>query len=532
MAAAAERGAVLLGRDGKIWFAIFLAALGFLTASLFHTIKVPWVEEDNVFGAFYSQAAHNLLRAGPRVTGGVPATLYFGPLPIPPDAYYVHHPVLVPLMVTAAVVIFGETEWAVKLAPIFCSLLSALFLWLLVSDAIGKRAAALVVAFFVTLPMELHYGDMVDYEPFLVMWTLAALLSLRYWQVGRGKQWAIAASFCCFCALWTDWPAYLFVTGIAISLWLKKQTSLRRFAVALFSMAALSAGLFLLQIRHANPAAWRDLWTAITMRLGTGVQPGSSGIAPAAASHFGFGEWVRKICESLGQDYLLLTWVLVLTGAIYLIRNRKSPGFRWLGWAVLQMAVAGIVYMLVLRNWSYVHDWASFFCIGSIAILGGLGLESVWAWMERRSRTEILRPAAAVATFGLLVWLGAAGFARAEEQRSQLLMLDGTVGEPTNLIPDVGRYLAKTFPEDTMILCNFDPYYSSLSYYAQRTIVPNLGGSTEWNAAASDAGTRGVGGIVWLAAPSASEILHTLPKDQIVPVEIDGIRFALWKPEK
>jgi hypothetical protein len=184
------------GSNSRIWFALFLAAVAFLGASLFHTIKVPWVEEDNFYGALYSQAAHNHLRAGLRVTAAVPATLYFGPLPIPPRAYYVHHPVLMPLMVTASVAGFGEREWAVKLVPIFCSLSSVLFLWWLVSDTIGKRAGALVAAFFVTLPMELHYGDLVDFEPVLVMWMLAALVCLRRWQSGRGKHWALVAGFC------------------------------------------------------------------------------------------------------------------------------------------------------------------------------------------------------------------------------------------------------------------------------------------------------------------------------------------------
>ena len=59
--------------------------------------------------------------------------------------------------------------------------------------------------------------------------------------------------------------------------------------------------------------------------------------------------------------------------------------------AVLQMALAGIPYMLLLRNWSYVHDFASFFCIGCIAILGGLGLESVWVWIDGRIHLQRLR---------------------------------------------------------------------------------------------------------------------------------------------
>jgi hypothetical protein len=297
----------------------------------------------------------------------------------------------------------------------------------------------------------------------------------------------------------------------------------------LLGLAAVSLIVFLLDIRHANPEAWRNLWTAITMRLGSGVAPGSSAAGEVPALHFTFAEWLRRIFQGLGQDYLAPAWLFVFAGAIYLVRNRQSPGFRWLGWAALQMTIAGIPYMLLLRNWSFIHDFASFFVIGSIAIFGGLGIEAALAWVQRRQPANIPQSASAITVLGLLVWLAAAGFSRAEKQRSQFLMLDGITGEPRNLIADLGRYLAKTFPQGTTILCNFDPYYSPVSYYARNTIVRNVSSDDEWKEAANGAGPRR-GGIVWLAAPSAPEILAGLPNNEISPVEIDGVRFAVWKP--
>ena len=489
------------------------------------------MEEDNFYGALYSQAAHNNLRAGLGVTGSVPATLYFGPLPIPANAYYVHHPVLMPLMVTVSVAVFGEKEWAAKLVPIFCSLASALLLWFLVRDTIGRRAAALGVAFFAALPMELHYGDMVDFEPCLVMWMLATLVCLRLWAMRQTKRWAALAALCCFAAVWTDWPGYLFVLSLSVSFLFWRNARRPGFALLLLGIAAVSGILFLLDVRHANPNAWRDLWTAITMRFGSGVAPGSSAADQIAGLHFTFADWLRRILQALSQDYLAPAWFLVLAGAIYLARNRKSPGFRWLGWAALQMVAAGIPYLLLLRNWSFIHDFASFFVIGSIAICGGLGIEAAVVWMESRQPTRILQPASAIGALGLLVWLAAAGFSRAENQRSQLLMLDGKISEPKTLIRDLGLYLAKNFPRDTTILCNFDPYYSPVSYYAQKTIARNLSSDDEWKTAADEAGPR-LGGIVWVAAPSAPEILAALPKDETSPVEIDGVSFVVWKPDR
>ena len=498
-----------------------LVAIGFLTASLLHTINVPWVEDDNAFGAAYAQAARNNLRAGLSVTAGVPATFYNGPLPIPADAYYVHHPVLFPLVVTAAVATLGEKEWVVKTFSILCSILSVIFLWVLVEGAIDKRAAAFAVVMFVTLPMELHYGDLVDYEPCLVMWMLAALICLRNWELRRTQRWAILAALCCLGAVWTDWPGYLFTGAIALWLLGKREKQSRRLALVLLAVALSSGILLLLQFRYVNPEAWRDLWTAITMRLGTGVQSGSSARVSSGDVRFGFWDWLHRILQALNQDYLPVTWPLLVLGAIYLFRRRKVPGPRWIGIAVLLMAAACIPYLVILRNWSFIHDFASFSAIGSIAILGGLGIEAIWQWMEKRSRRVAVLVMAL--SFPLLAW---AGFNRAEEQRSQFEILVGMESEPEDLIPHLGRYLARIFPADTNILCNFDPYYSPLSYYAGRTILRNLTTPDEWKFATDNAK---YGGVIWLDAPAAAEIIAALPKAELSEVEIDGIRFAIWR---
>ena len=86
----------------------------------------------------------------------------------------------------------AKREWAIRLVPIGCSILSVWLLW----DSRrqcdrNKSAAALPVALFATLPMELHYGELGDYEPCLVMWMLAALLCLRNWEVRTRRPGSI-----------------------------------------------------------------------------------------------------------------------------------------------------------------------------------------------------------------------------------------------------------------------------------------------------------------------------------------------------
>lgn len=528
----AEKSTVGFGPDSKVWIAGFFVAFAFLAVCFYRGIHVPWVENDNYYGAIYAQAAHNNLRAGVLATGGVPATLYFGPLPIPVDAFYVHHPTLLPLLVTASFALFGEAEWSARLVPVLCSLLSMIFLWLFVRDAVNRRAATLSAAVFATLPMELHYGDMVDFEPCLVMLMLAALLCLRYWLARDRALWMWLAGVCCFFAVWMDWPGYLFVLSLtAWFLWRWIKGAPRKFAgfaLALLGICGASGVVFLLQIRHVNPSAWSDLWTALTMRLGNGVATGSSGAEQAGNVHFTFVEWCRTVAHGIRADYTIPPLVLVVLGAV-LVWLKPSGGFRQAGWGAWHMIVAGALYVVILRNESYIHDFCAFYFIASIAVLAGLAFEGALGWMEKSAK--LFQPMRAPVVLAAVCWMAWNGVTQEQKLRTPFYMLDGVTAEPQNLIPDLGKKLAQAFSQETTILCNFDPYTSVLPYYAQRTVLNNLTSFEYWkDEMKQDRGP--FGGIIWLDAPDASEILTTVPPNELVPFDLDGFRFAFWRPAR
>jgi hypothetical protein len=216
-------------------------------------------------------------------------------------------------------------------------------------------------------------------------------------------------------------------------------------------------------------------------------------------------------------------------GIAAILRGWKtSEGLRWCGMAVLPMGIAGILYVVILRNESFVHDFATFYLIGALAILAAAGLEACLRWVEEKAPSLISRPlipAAALVFFGLLAVVG---FRQAEAQRSQFLLLDGYTKEPPNLVPALGGDLAVFFPPGTSILCNFDPYGTTLNYYAQRTLLTNLMESSDWKAVIAEE-TAPLGGIIWLRAPDASEIVASLPKEELKPFKLGPFRFVLWR---
>lgn len=516
------------GADGRGWTLLFLAALLFLGACLGRTLRDPWVEEDTWYGAVYSQAAHNNLRAGLGVTAGVPVTLYFGPLPFSADAYYVHHPTLLPLLVTASFAVFGEAEAAARLTPIACSLLTVFLLWTLLRDALGRRTAALACLIFATLPMQVHYGDMVDFEPPLLMLMLATLTCLMRWRKAAAPAiWAWAAGACAFLCLWMDWPAYLFVSMLAVWLWRRGE---RRFALVLVGLALVSAAVFLLQVQYVNPSGLSDLATAVKMRLGNGTTPGSSAPAHEDQVHFTVAQWCATVAHGFHEDYLPIPLLLAFAGfGTVILRAKHSSGLRRVAKIALLIGGVGGSYMVILRNWSFIHDWASFYLTVPVAILGGVALDRALAWQPGFA-PRFARTAVAVGVVVFAIGSGVLGVRQSDAMRSQFLILDGRTPEPRRLAADLGRALAATFSPQTTILCNFDPYGSALTYYAQRMISTGVATVDDWQAqVAGEAGP--VGGVVWTGAPEAGKLIASLPQGELQPLIVDGVRFMVWKPK-
>src|SRR6188472_1449132 len=146
-----EQRGQTIGEDSKVWTALFAAVLIALTLALSIEINRPWINGVDFNGAVWAQSAHNILRAGLAETSGASSGFYFGPLPIPAWGYYLHHPPLLHLVITALFYIFGENEWVARLLPITCSLVSMVLLWYLVRSCAGIRTATLAAAVFACL---------------------------------------------------------------------------------------------------------------------------------------------------------------------------------------------------------------------------------------------------------------------------------------------------------------------------------------------------------------------------------------------
>src|SRR4051812_4304596 len=286
-----------------------------LAVVLCSEIDRPWINGTDYNGAVWSQSAHNTLRAGLVETSGASSGFYFGPLPIPPWGYYLHHPPLLHLAIAVLFSVFGEQEWVARLVPIGCCLMSLVFLWLLVRSCGGARLATLTGAVFACLPMQLRYGPMVNFEPCVLMLILGALLCLRCNSVTKKRAWRYGALTFVLVGLWVDWTMYIFVVAICAG-WLgRRPRENRRFVILLLLTACLSGCLYLARIQFLRPDAWQNLFHTFMVRLGTGH-----------GGHFTELQWATRLTDTIVSHFLPVVLLLAAAGPLFLLRFRSPAG--------------------------------------------------------------------------------------------------------------------------------------------------------------------------------------------------------------
>ncbi len=503
----------------KAWAAGLLGVRVGLGAVLCVNISRPWTGHHDWNGVLWAQAAHNNLRAGLGTTLGVPTSYYSGPLPIPPSAYYVTHPPLLPVAVTGMFALFGEREWVARLIPIACSLMSVVLLWLLVRSCVGVRAATLSAGVFALLPMELYFGRMVNHEPCALMLMLGALLCLREYQEQHKTWWVGSALLCIVVGTWLAWPAYIFAGVLAGQLLIRRERRDRWFAVVLLGLAVVSAALYLLYIGQVRPDAWQELWGAFVER--TSLQ---------GQRTFTWGQWLVRQFRHLGSGIPPLAWGLAVVGGGWTVLKRRTlPGLRRLGGAALSLFLTAAVFLVVFRDGSYVHDYWGFYFIAPVAMMGGLALDVLVSCAWSRDVAPVVRGLCIGAAVAAVVLLGRRGY---EGTRTlhlrQWWILDGVVEEPRDLIPDLGRTIYRAFPDETLVLCNLAERGPHLGYYARRSILYRPA-YADWEPLTDRLG-RHAGGLVWLGAPGGEELWSALPQGRKKVVRLGNLRFGLWRP--
>ena len=351
-------------------------------------IDEPWIRIHDWNGAFYSQLARNALRYPFDIHHGMPLVAV-GENAAPQDrSIYATHPAGLVWVIAAAFKLFGENEFAARLAAIVASLLSLSLLFDLVRRWMGLPMALLAGFVYAIMPLNVFFGRMVNHEPFCMA---AMLCALWCWQAletpptPRTHRLSHLAGFALavfFCAA-IDWPGFLFAALFSLYAayaWRRKRIN-GGLCAFVWATTTLACAAVTLHIVYAGlDGSWHSLWSIFTARTGSGAD---DQIIVGNA-------WTHTI-ENASLVAIIFS-LIGLTGLCFRRFRNLVPIDRLP--AAMVLLATGVLWVALFWRQYRIHNYWGFYLGPVLAILTALGFSIVKMMTVRFGR---------IASDGLLV---------------------------------------------------------------------------------------------------------------------------------
>lgn len=375
---------------------------------LSYKLSAPFVGHHEGNSAQYTLFARNFVAYG---IGGTKLYCTWGntaSVPAEP-VLYLNHPPLIAVWVAAPVAVFGDHEWAARLVPIAATLGSAYLLMIMMGRLHSHGLGVLAGLFYVTLPAIDHFGRMVDHVPLAQWFSLLMLHGYLLWSgvyaaietrsrttserrrgaayyglgtvLGIGTAWAVVLMAALI------WAANLARAG--------REPAIRRLILWLTALPA--AALLAVSLHILVGTGWKWPMFAALLVSRTAGQP-------VDWTTWAWKNWSYLQTNASCYAAVAIADYVVLVPAILRLAQPKSA-FRNVvrsGLAVmpvLLIALQGLLFIVVFRNQSYIHDYWQYLLMPFVAV--------AFAAMVLACYTALLRvsPVAAGASAVLVVAL-------------------------------------------------------------------------------------------------------------------------------
>lgn len=279
--------------------------------------------------------------------------------PTPANLYH-NHPPLISLWVTGAITLWGESEAATRLSVMLVSLLTAAAVFALGRKMFNPLVGLLALFLFLTSPVVAFYGQMVAHEQFILLFFGLALLvyvdALR--QPTRWRFVGLAALS--GLTVFAGWGGYLCVGVLGLHSVLFQ----RKGGV----WAALGLGALIGSLAWMLPAAAQGNGFFDTMTERFLLRSGQTDVPWDNALDYGWTMLWARLRPRYTEALLLAMGV---GGVMLLVRAwRTRDAVRAQAVLALLLLLPQLLYMILLRESAYRHDYTVYYLALGAALLG------------------------------------------------------------------------------------------------------------------------------------------------------------------
>lgn len=401
-----------------------------------------WLGHQDINGLVWSMSVRNFYLYGAD-TLRFAQVFQAGPASPSDLVAYTHHPPLITWLLGLASIPFGLNEAAFRFVAACLTLINTSALYVLARRLYGERIAGFAMAFYAFTPMLMYFGRMPNHEALsLAVCVSFAAVLVNWLREPTSQRWIGLAALAALAA-WSAWSAMFYIALFLVAVLVVGSRRHRIGAVGIgvaFAVALVGLGMLTLWQR---PDALQDITSALAWRTSTdSFMPGSE---PFTTGQF-IATNARHIVTLATPSLIILAGIGIMAA---LKRGRIAA-------AILGALIAhGLIYTLVLRNASYVHDYYKIFLIPPMALAGAVGF--VRGWDRGRAR-RWLRPAL---TGLLFAWMLAGGYVFLSLHQS------GSSADAEFMIEAFSEHT----DQDDEIMTNLPYVTDAIEYYSFRNIT-------------------------------------------------------------
>ncbi len=331
------------------------------------------IDHDGSTGSFWGTVARNYVQYGYLTTKlGVVANA--GSLTPSEFTYYMHHPLLPPILLSFGLQIFGLHEWTIRAVYVVFALGSLALLYFLSKKLWNRKISILSCCATLLTPMFLHFSSVPDMVSITLFFSLAAIYAYALWLETESPFSLVVFSVWLLLSIQSSWEGYFLIPAILYHNFLRDRKQIINILVPAIGILSLSAFLIHAWLLVGSMQFKKDFSWAIYR----------TGMYTIRNDPMFLWQYVKQIFV---WTWFLFTPLIFFLGALFFLSycfKRSSKGFEKNDDFISLFFIFGVLKYFSFFNLSYYHPQRLYYFLPFFTLSSALLINKILEKIRKR----------------------------------------------------------------------------------------------------------------------------------------------------